>query len=74
MFEGLMKQNVEHAKILAKMIENNAKLHSLLSKKVLDAQKNKVQCPQHSQAMSTSPPSQPKAPDQLLHRVENPIA
>ncbi len=37
MFEGLMK-----------MEENNAKLHSvLLIKKVLDAHKNEVQCPQN---------------------------
>jgi hypothetical protein len=47
----------------------------LLSKKVLDAlKKKKVQCPQHPQIVSTSPPSQLKAPDQPLHCVENPIA
>jgi hypothetical protein len=37
MFEGLMK----------KMEENNTNFHSILLKKLLDAQKNEIQCPQH---------------------------
>jgi hypothetical protein len=32
---------------MKKMEENNAKLHNLLLKKMLAAQKNEVQCPQH---------------------------
>jgi hypothetical protein len=42
MLEGLMK-NIK---------ENNAKLHSLILKKVLDAHRNEVQCPQHPQSHS----------------------
>jgi hypothetical protein len=63
MFKGLMKHNAEHTKILAKIKASNAKLHSLLSKKVFDAQQNE-------QTVPTSSPSQPKAPDQPLHHVE----